>query len=87
MPDVYDRGLPGSVQIFSAVSGGNPAAFARDGERIGLLEIARKQSSIIRHGVRILAEQRKTLQSTGSNRSRLRCSMIVSSPPMTYCLK
>jgi hypothetical protein len=25
--------------------------------------------------------------STGSNRSRLRCSMIVSRPPMTYCLK
>ena len=34
MPDVYDRGLPRSVQIFFAVSGGNPAAFTRDSNGI-----------------------------------------------------
>jgi len=56
MPDVYDSVLSCGVQIFSAVCCGNPAAFARDGERIGLLEIARKERSMIQHGVPILAE-------------------------------
>ena len=58
MPDVDDRGLTCSVQIFFAVSGGNPAAFARDSNGILLFEIARKERAMIRHGVRILAEQR-----------------------------
>src|ERR1041385_529838 len=56
MPGVYDRSLSCCVQIFFAVRGGNPAAFSRDSNGILLLEIARKQRWMIRHGVRILAE-------------------------------
>jgi len=56
MPDIDYRSLSCSVQIFFAVSSGNPAAFTRDSKGIGFFEIARKERSMIRHGVRILAE-------------------------------
>src|SRR5690349_9494458 len=61
MPDVYDCGLPRCVQVFTAVNGGNPAAFTGSSNRVVLSEIARKERWMIRHGVRILAEQRQAV--------------------------
>ncbi len=62
VPDIDYRSLSGSVQIFFAVSCGDPAAFTGDSEGISFLEIARKERSMIRHGVRILAELRQRLR-------------------------
>ena len=57
MPYIHYRSLSCSVQIFFAVSCDNPAAFTGDSKGISFLEIARKERSMIRHGVPILAER------------------------------
>ena len=62
MTNVDHRSLPCSVQIFFAVRCGNPAAFTGDSKGISFLEIARKERSMIRHGVPILAELRQPLR-------------------------
>ena len=59
MPDIDYRCLSRCIQIFFAVGGGKPAAFPGNSERIALVEVAGKQRWMIRHGVRILAEQRQ----------------------------
>jgi hypothetical protein len=57
MPDIDYRSLSCSVQIFFAVSCGDPATFTTHSNGIFFFEIARKERWMIRHGVPILAER------------------------------
>jgi hypothetical protein len=43
MPYIDHRSLSRGVQIFPAVGGSNPAAFATHGKRIIFLEVSRKE--------------------------------------------
>ncbi len=59
MPDVDHGCLSRCVEIFFAVSGGNPATISGNSNEVFFFEIARKERWMIRHGVRILAEPRR----------------------------
>ena len=49
IPDAYNRSLPGSIQEAPAIRRNDPAAFAANGNRKSLFEIAGKKSAVRRH--------------------------------------
>jgi len=47
MADIHDRRLPRCIEVFTPALGKNPAAFAANGDRHLLMEMAREKSGVV----------------------------------------